>query len=236
MLKDELIQKSPIRVFEKSLHGGLGKGNLGVITARKGVGKTACLAHVAIDKMLRGQHVLHISFSDEPSHIRSWYRQVFDEVARHYKLEHALDVFEELVHNRLILQFKQKDVGFDQIQDHINQVEKGTSFKPEIIIVDGCDFEQTDKNTLEGWKKLAEDQEAAIWFAAVLHRENLQLDDRGVPAPVNLFTDLFAVIIMLNPMHDYIEMKLLKDHDQIDSEPLHLKLDPKTLLISNHRV
>jgi len=236
MLKDELIQKSPIRVFEKSIHGGLGKGNLGVITARKGVGKTACLAHVAIDKMLRGQYVLHISFSDNPYHIRSWYRQVFDEVAKQYKLEHALNVFDELVHHRLIMQFKQNNFGFDQIQDHINQVEAGTNFKPEIIIVDGCDFEQMDKDTLMSWKKLAEDQGAAIWFAAVLHRDNLQLDAYGVPAPVNLFSDLFSVIIMLNPMHDYIEMKLLKDHDQKDSEPLHLKLDPKTLLISNHRI
>jgi hypothetical protein len=236
MLKNELIQKSPIRVFEKSIHGGLGKGNLGAITARKGVGKTACLAHVAIDKMLQGQQVLHISFADDPSHIRSWYRQVFDEVAKQYKLEDALDVFDELVHHRLIMHFKQNDVTFEKIRDNIQQVEKGTNFKPEIIIVDGCDFENVTGNMLSNWKKLAVDQHTAIWFAAVLHRENLQMDERGIPAPVNQFTDFFSVIIMLEPMQDYINMRLLKDHDSTDLEELHVKLDPKTLLISNHRI
>jgi hypothetical protein len=236
MLKNELIQKSPIRVFEKSIHGGLGRGNLGVITARKGVGKTACLAHVAIDKMLRGQYVLHISFADYPSHIRSWYRHVFDEVAKQYKLEDALDVFDELVHHRLIMHFKQKNVSFDKIQDNIQQVEKGTDFKPEIIIVDGCNFEEMTESMLKSWKQLAVDQDTAIWFAAVLHRENLQLDDRGVPAPVNRFSDCFDVIIMLEPVQDYINLKLLKDHDATDLKDFHLKLNPKTLLISNHRI
>ncbi len=69
MLKTELIQRSPIRVLEKSIHGGLKKGELGVFTARKGVGKTACLAHVALDDLLRGNNVLHISFADNPRHI-----------------------------------------------------------------------------------------------------------------------------------------------------------------------
>ncbi len=232
MLKDELIKKSPIRVFEKSIHGGLEKGNLGVITARKGIGKTACLAHVAIDKMLRGKHVLHISFTDDPFHVRSWYRHVFDEVAKQYKLEDALDVFDELVHHRLIMHFKQKDVTFDKIRDNIQQVEKGTDFSPEIVIVDGCDFENVTDDTLANWKQLAADQNAAIWFAAILHRENLQIDDRGIPAPVNQYTDFFSVIIMLEPMQDFINLKLLKDRDSTDLEKLYLKLDPKTLLIS----
>ena len=46
MIKKELISKSPLRILEKSIHGGVGKGNLGVIAARKGIGKTACLVHM----------------------------------------------------------------------------------------------------------------------------------------------------------------------------------------------
>ena len=39
--RKQLNKRSPLRVFERSLHGGLGKGNIGVVTSRKGVGKTA---------------------------------------------------------------------------------------------------------------------------------------------------------------------------------------------------
>jgi len=236
MLKSELIERSPIRIFEKSIHGGLGRGNLGVVTARKGVGKTACLAHIAIDKMLRGKKVLHISFHDDPHHVESWYRLVFDELARTYHLEQASDIFQELIQHRLIIHFRGKSVSFEKIQSSIRNIEGGAHFSPEVIIVDGYDFEHITKATMAGWKQFAVDQDSAIWFAAVMHRENLQLDAQGVPAPVNLFTDFFAVIIMLNPVHDYIDMQLLKDHDSMEPERIRLKLDPKTMLLQNHRV
>ncbi|HDQ45657.1 MAG TPA: hypothetical protein ENN17_09220 [bacterium] len=236
MLKEELVKRSPVRVLEKTIHGGVGKGNLGVITARKGVGKTACLAHLAIDTLLRDGKVLHISFADDPHHVESWYRHIFDELADSYKLENAFDVFENVIPNRLIIHFKQLDITFDQIRSHIQQVEGGIGFRPDMIIVDGRDFEVMTEETLSGWKEFAANQDAAAWFAAVLHRHNLQLDEKGIPAPVNRLSDLFSVIIMLEPRPDYIEMKLLKDHDNTASDKLHLKLDPRTLLICNHRV
>ena len=236
MLKNELVKHSPIRVLEQSIHGGVGKGNLGVFTARKGVGKTACLAHVAIDKLLRDQLVLHISFADQPHHIEQWYRQVFQEVAAHYKLDNLSDVYDEIARHRFIVHFKQKNVTFDQIKNSINQIETGADFNPEVMIVDGFSFEDASEEDFIAWKNFAEEQQVSIWFSATLHRDNLQFDKKGVPAPVNHFADIFSVIIMLNPAHNYIDMQLLKDHDSNDLEKLRLKLDPKTLLISNHRV
>jgi hypothetical protein len=35
MVKKELITRSPLRILEKSTSGGVGKGNIGIITARK---------------------------------------------------------------------------------------------------------------------------------------------------------------------------------------------------------
>ena len=43
MYTKEINERSPLRVFERSIHGGLGKGNLGVVMSRAGVGKTAFL-------------------------------------------------------------------------------------------------------------------------------------------------------------------------------------------------
>jgi KaiC/GvpD/RAD55 family RecA-like ATPase len=136
MLKEELIQRSPVRLLEKTIHGGLGHGNLGVVTARKGVGKTACLAHLALDQMMRGLNVLHISFSDDPQHVENWYRQLFDDLAGQYKLKNSFDVFDEIKHHRLIIHFK-NEVTFDHIRQMINEIEGGSHFQPDTIIVDG---------------------------------------------------------------------------------------------------
>ena len=60
MLLKELTERSPMRVFENSIHGGLGAGNLGVVVARHGMGKTAFLVDIALDDLLRGRKVLHV--------------------------------------------------------------------------------------------------------------------------------------------------------------------------------
>ncbi len=39
MYRKEVNERSPMRVFEKSMHGGLGRGNVGVVAARHGVGR-----------------------------------------------------------------------------------------------------------------------------------------------------------------------------------------------------
>lgn len=236
MLKGDLIKRSPIRILEKTIHGGLGKGNLGVFTARKGVGKTACLVHFATDHLLRGQKALHISFSDDPLHIENWYQQVYHEVARTYKLEHAMDIYDEIIRNRLILHFRQSDINLTDIKKSIERLIDDSSFLPEILIVDGFPFEKVSEHELQFWRDMAAERNVEIWFSATMHRESLHLDDRGIPAPVNHFRDYFAVIIMLNAMRDHIDLKLLKDHDSSDLEKLRLKLDPQTMLIANRRV
>ena len=236
MIKEKLLQRSPVRVLDNALNGGLGAGNLGVIAGRKGVGKTAGLVHIATDRLMREQNVLHISFAGNPKHIMTWYEQVFREVASAYKLENAMQVHDELIRHRLILHFKQQSVHFEEIKKNIQQLEKGIAQSPNILIVDGFPFETATREDLAEWKALAEEKKLAIWFSATLHRENLEIDPNGIPAPVNNFSDLFEVIIMLNPMRDYTELDLLKSHANSAENRLCLKLDPKTMLLSNHRI
>jgi len=236
MLKKELLSRSPIRILEKSIHGGLGRGNIGVFAGRKGVGKTASLVHVAIDQMLKEKHVLHITFADDAHHIEKWYRHVFQEVSTMYKLNDPYEIYDEIKHHRLIIHFKQPDIAFDKMKKDIDVFTENMNFHPELYIVDGFPFPQKSEEDLIKWKQLAGEQKIEVWFSATLHRDNLEFDRKGIPAPINRFSESFSVIIMLEPESHYIDLKLLKDHNSEDLEKLRLKLDPKTLLIANHRV
>jgi hypothetical protein len=236
MLKNELLKRSPIRILEKTIHGGLGKGNLGVFTARKGVGKTACLVHFGIDHMLSAGKVLHISFSDAPHHIENWYKQVFDELAQTYRLENSIETFEEMLHHRLILHLKGLGMSFDKIREKINTFTENDNFKPQILIIDGYPFEQSTPQDLQEWKNFAQKMNSEIWFSATIHREHLDLDEEQIPAPVNSVKKFLDVIIMLEPKVDHVHLSLLKDNKSAKPDKLHLKLDPHSMLISNHRV
>ncbi len=236
MLKAEIIKRSPIRILEKSIRGGLGKGNLGVFVARKGVGKTACLVHFATDNLLRGLKALHISFSDDPQHIEHWYTQVFHEIARAYKLADAMDIYEEIIRNRLILHFKRSGLNLDAVKSSVARLIRDSAFQPQIIIVDGFAFDKASAADLHFWKQLATDHEAEIWFSATLPPDVQIIDQQAIPAPISAFQDALSVIILLVGHRDYIELKLLKDHEEKGSDRLQLRLDPGTLLIANRRV
>ena len=236
MLRQELIRRSPIRVLEKSIHGGLGKGNLGVFAARKGVGKTACLCHVSLDRLLEGRSVLHLSFADDPQHIETWYNQVFREVAQAYKLDDAFDIYDEIAHRKLIIHFKQKDVTFDHVVETVNRIAGGASFTAQTLIVDGLNMESMRNEDIRRWKRYAEEKGIEIWFSATLTSADEQSADRGIPPSLRPLEDQLSVIIRLEPVPGYISLELHKDHDSTDLDKLRLKLDPATLLISNHRV
>src|SRR6056297_728230 len=115
MVKAELVKRSPLRILERSIHGSLPPGSLGAIASRKGVGKTACLVHLATDKLFQGKHVIHVSFAARTDHIISWYEDIFKEIARKRDLENAMSVHDDLIKNRVVMNFSQEGVSPEQV-------------------------------------------------------------------------------------------------------------------------
>ncbi len=82
MVRSELIKHSPLRILDASTNGGVGKGNVGVMAARHGVGKTSALVHIATDKLLQGKHVIHVTFASRTVHIIDYYEEIFTEISK----------------------------------------------------------------------------------------------------------------------------------------------------------
>jgi len=235
MIKKELITRSPLRILEKSTQGGVGNGNIGVITARKGVGKTACLVHIATDKLFQAKHVIHVSFADDTTHIVSWYEDIFQEIARRYKLDNAMDIHDEITKNRVIMNFKQDNVTTEQVLKSINSMIRDARFSADLIVIDGYDFSKITKEELGCFKKFARELQVEIWFSTTLPREKQFFDDNGFPVILKDFIDHISILIHLEAKEDYVQLKLIKDHDQLPSKTLHLKLDPQILLIAEKK-
>ena len=105
MVKSELIKQSPLRILDDSTHGGVGIGNIGVLAARQGTGKTAALVHLAIDKLFQDKHVIHVTFSQRPDHILAYYEEIFTEISKLKHLEGAMAVHDDVIRNRTIMNF-----------------------------------------------------------------------------------------------------------------------------------
>ncbi len=231
MVKSELINRSPLRILEKSIQGGVGKGNIGVIASRKGVGKTACLVHIATDKLLRERHVIHVSFSKRTDHIISWYEDIFNEISKKRELENAVDVHNEIIKNRVIMNFSQDGVEISQILKSLEAMIVNGNFKANSVIVDGFDFDNISEEGLEKIREFAKQLDLEIWFSASLKGEEPIFDEDGFPAELKRVISKLDVVISLKYVDQSIRMEVVKDHDSDMKEDLHLTLDPKTLLI-----
>lgn len=232
MVKQELVQRSPVRIFEKSIHGGLRAGGLGVIASRKGVGKTAVLVQIALDKLMQGKKVIHVSFTQHTDYVIAWYEDIFAEITKKKNLENANEVKSELVKNRVLMNFNQDGVTSDQILRSLRAMIVDGGFKADALIIDGFDFSKTSVERLSAVKKFASELGLQVWYTCTLQGDDPLYDKRNVPVLLKDFTDVIDVLVVLEPKQDFIQFSVVKDHDVFNPHALELKLDTKTLLIA----
>ena len=232
MIKQELNERSPLRILEHSTHGGLGKGNLGAIAARRGVGKTACLVHIATDQLLQGKQVIHVTFATNPSHIVDWYEDIFREIAGKLGLDSVMAVHDEMIRHRIIMNFNQEGIRLPQVIGSLNAMIRDGHFAADSIVVDAYDFSQVTMDELNLVRKFAAEQGLEIWFSVSLGYEQPRYDAAGVPSLLKDLAEAFSIMICLRPEEKHVHLQLVKDHDAAVPEDLHLKLDPKSLLIA----
>jgi hypothetical protein len=232
MVKDELIHRSPLRILEQSIHGGLGKGNIGVLASRKGVGKTACLVHIATDKLFQQKPVIHVSYSSRVDYIMTWYEDIFREIARSLNQESISDLHDEIIKNRVIMNFKQDGTKTEQVLRSLEAMIHYGKFAAETIIVDGYNFVQSAPEDLRKFKDFAAKMGLEVWFSASLKAEDPLFDERGLPHELKRYLDNIDVLITLRSMENLVQLQLVKDHDYPSPDELRLGLDPGTLLIA----
>jgi KaiC/GvpD/RAD55 family RecA-like ATPase len=230
MVKDELVQRSPVRVFEKSIHGGLKAGEIGIIAAPSGIGKTSVLVQIALDKLLQGRKVIHISYTKHTDYVLAWYEDIFDEFIRKKNLENPEDVKNDAVKNRVLLKFSQEGVSGEQIHRSLKALIQDGGFDAEAVIVDGFDFSAYDHQRLARVREIAKELSVCVWYSCTVKGGDAY-DKQGIPLLLRDALSSVDVIISLEPRADHIDLKIRKDRDQYSPEQMALKLDPKTLLI-----
>ncbi len=218
--------RSPLRLLEKGLHGGLGIGNLGALVAGHGVGKSSFLIGVAIDELLRGGTVLHVALDQTVGHVRDHYDTIYEALATSTHLDDAKLTHGEIDNHRRIRAYNARDFTATKLADAV-KIESETGARPTLIAIDGLDEAPIDADNLAGIRALARELAAEVWFT-------LQSDSEKVVDLPEAWTDLgdeIGVILALEPEGDVVTLRALKDHENADLQDLHVGLDPRSLLL-----
>jgi hypothetical protein len=226
LYKKYLNARSPLRLLEKGLHGGLGAGNIGVVLAGHGVGKTAFLVGVALDELLRARRVLHVCLDHTVAHVRAHYDTVFEDLATSTHLENAVELRAEIDRHRSIRVYPPNTLTASKLRDAV-KLEIDAGAKPSLLILEGLDCQTLPHDELSEIKALAAELGAEVWISTPAAEERVAV----VPASLRKARDLISVVLALEPGDGIVGLRALKDHDNPDPTSLRVSLDPRTLLL-----
>src|SRR5436189_883431 len=137
MYRKELNERQPLLLFEHSIHGGLGPGNIGVVIARHGIGKTAFLVGIALDDAIRGRKVLHVSLDKTVNHVREFYDEIFMDLAHSAGLEDLASARLEMERHRMIHTYAGGTFGIERLRLSMQFLKEVAHFEPACLILQG---------------------------------------------------------------------------------------------------
>lgn len=160
VLNDDFRHPIPIGIdgIDRLLKGGLAKGEIGVILAPTGVGKTTLMTKIANTAFNMGYNVLQIFFEDNPKiiqrkHFTIWTGIEPDNLAT--RKEEVIEKVEEIKNtmpNKLILKKLPSDtMTMNQIKNQVRKmIADGT--KVDLITLDYIDCVVPDNLKTDEWK------------------------------------------------------------------------------------
>jgi hypothetical protein len=228
MANNDLVVNNPLRALglEEKAKGGI--RSMGLVMSRPGLGKTAILVQFALDCMLLGNKVLHVSIGESVDKTRTWY----DDILSLLTDGETVESIPEVMKNRMIMTFKESSFSKAKLEERLNDLVKQDIFKPQCLIIDGYDFASSDRGSIEELRGFMERHGLKmIWFSAVRHREDNRKSADGVPAPCHEIDDLFDTVLLINPNGDEMNLDILKCEECTVDPGTTLKLDPSTMLI-----
>ena len=231
MLKNDLIHRNPLRLMGREAEEILSTGNFGAILARAGVGKTALLVQIALNTLLNGKNVLHISLNDPVDKVTLWYREVFGNLAKAYDVRQIEQLWESLLPHRLIMTFKVEGFSVPKLEERLTDLYKQDIFAPDMVIIDGLPFDESVPESLDKLKSFFSDHGIQAWFTVRTHRHE-KSGLKGLPGTFVPVQDLFSVILQLEPTGQEINVRALKNESGSENK-LQVKLDPATMLLQD---
>ena len=175
-------------VIDDLTQGGLGGGELGVIVAPAGVGKTWVLAAIGANSMKRGRHIVHYSLELNEAYVGLRYDSIFTGIANQNLKYHKDDVqteMEKLKGDLVIKYYPTKSASVNTLSAHLKRITTlGTEV--DMVVVDYADILKDTGgskevrhalgNIYEDLRGLAGEFQIPIWTASQANRSALDED------------------------------------------------------------
>jgi len=188
----ELRARNPVatgwKIIDDLSHGGLGKGELGVVIAPTGAGKSMALVHLGSQAIKEGKTVIHYTLELIDTIVAIRYDSCITGIDLKDVFSSKETVREEIkdLEGQLIIkEYPTKSAGVNTIQSHLERLRQ-RNISPDLIIVDYADLlrakSQNDEkrhqleSIYESLRGLAQEFECPMWTASQTNRSGLNAE------------------------------------------------------------
>ena len=214
------IRRSPMRILNEQLGEGLEPGQIGVIVAKPGVGKSPLLVHIALDALLQDIPVLHVALKDPVDHVRSYYDEIFGAITRAGRIADRAAALVAIERHRMIHSYLDRTFDVGHLADNLRMLDEVAHFVPRLLVLDGLRAKDLG-TTLPSLSALLTELGVPMW-ATVRTRTN---EDPQLPPEA---WEHVKVVLKLTPTGRTVKLSLVRP-GEVDDLPF--LLDPSTMLV-----
>jgi replicative DNA helicase len=189
----ELKARNPVSTGWKQIDevakGGLGKGELGVVVAPTGAGKSMVLVHLGAQALKQGKNVLHYTLELADTIVAGRYDAAITGVELKNLVlfkEKIYDEIKDLEGKLIIKEYPTRSASIQTIKNHIDKLRR-RDFVPDLIILDygdlirpensGRDEKRHQLETIyEELRGMAQENECPVWTASQTNRSGLNAE------------------------------------------------------------
>ena len=188
----ELKARDPIstgwRLIDDICKGGLGKGELGVVIAPTGAGKSMALVHLGSQALKAGRNVVHYTLELQDTTIASRYDSCITGVPLFDLHDFKDDIYEKIqdIEGKLIVKsYPTKSASPSMLKAHLERLRQRDT-RVDMIIVDYADLLRPNlshkekrielENIYEELRGIAQEFECTMWTASQTNRSGLNAE------------------------------------------------------------
>lgn len=208
MSQEDVIESHPLRMLKGD--EGLPKGEVSLMLARSGVGKSAALINFALDEMLQGNHVFHFDVGMPSDRVHAYYKNIFDAFASHYHPDKDA-TYEDLYHHFTVISYLNSDKMVADLDSEVDTLIANAGILPSLILVDGMDFGPGTAADIETLTAVAKKHGIKLLASLRIHRSpdgGLDLDG---PREVAVGRVSHTYWLEPDPGRDRINLEILTD-------------------------
>ena len=176
-------------VVDSLTKGGLGSGELGMVIAPTGAGKSMVLCHLGAAALKEGKNVVHYTLELSDKVVANRYDSCITKIPLndlHSRKEEIMDIVLDVEGSLTVKEYPTKSASVVTIRNHLEKI-KSRGVSPELIIVDYADLlkpagdPRAEKrhqleSLYEDLRALAQEYKCPVWTASQTNRTALNAE------------------------------------------------------------